>query len=37
MQILTEIVQLPVTLRFFSCDQQHSASNIDPQPGLECF
>ena len=37
MRILTTIVQLALTVFLFSCDQQHSASDVDPKPGLECF
>jgi hypothetical protein len=37
MRILTTIIQLALTALLVSCDQQHSASNIDPKLGLECF
>ncbi len=37
LRILTVIVQLALTALLFSCDQQHSASDIDPRLGLECF
>ena len=37
MRILTTIVYLALTALLFSCDQQHSASDIDPKLGLECF
>jgi hypothetical protein len=37
MRILTTIVQLALTALLASCDQQHSASDIDPRLGLECF
>jgi hypothetical protein len=37
MRILTAIIQLAVTAPLFSCDQQHSTSDIDPKLGLECF
>ena len=37
MRILTMIVQLAVTVFILSCDQQNSASDIDPGLGLECF
>ena len=37
MRILTLIVQLALTAFIVSCDQQHSASDIDPMLGLECF
>ena len=37
MRILTTIVFLTVTVLLSSCDQQHSASDIDPMLGLECF
>ena len=37
MRILTAIVQLALAALLSSCDQQHSASDIDPKLGLECF
>ena len=37
MRILTSIVYLAVTALLCSCEQQHSASDIDPMLGLECF
>jgi hypothetical protein len=37
MRIPTLIVQLALTAFIVSCDQQHSASDIDPMLGLECF
>ena len=37
MRIFTTIVYLAVTALLSSCDQQHSASDIDPKLGLECF
>jgi hypothetical protein len=37
MRTLTTIVQLALTVFLFSCDQQHSAPDIDPKLGLECF
>ena len=37
MRILAIIVQLALTGLLFSCDQQHSDSDIDPRLGLECF
>jgi hypothetical protein len=37
MRILTAIVYLALTAFLVSCDQQHSASDIDPSLGLECF
>ena len=37
MRILTTIVQLAMTAILFSCDQQHSAPDVDPKLGLECF
>jgi hypothetical protein len=37
MRILTAIVYLALTTFLVSCDQQHSASDIDPSLGLECF
>ena len=37
MRILTTIVFIAVTALLSSCDQQHSASDVDPKLGLECF
>jgi len=37
MRILTTIVSLALIALLFSCDQQDSASDIDPKLGLECF
>jgi hypothetical protein len=37
MRIPTLIAQLALTALIVSCDQQHSASDIDPMLGLECF
>ena len=37
MRILTAIVYLAITALLSSCDQQQSASNIDPKLGLDCF
>ena len=37
MRILTTIVSLALIVLLFSCDQQDSASDIDPKLGLECF
>jgi hypothetical protein len=37
MRILTTIVVLVLTTLLISCDQQHSASVVDPKLGLECF
>ena len=37
MRILTLIVQLALTAFIVSCDQQHSAADIDPMLGVECF
>jgi len=37
MRILTTTVYLAITALLLSCDQQHSASGIDPKLGLECF
>jgi hypothetical protein len=37
MRILATIVYLAVTALLFACDQQHSASDVDPKLGLECF
>jgi hypothetical protein len=37
MRILTTIIYIALTALLVSCDQQHSASDIDPKLGLECF
>ena len=37
MRILTTLVQLALIAPLFSCDQQHTASDVDPRLGLECF
>ena len=37
MRILTAIVYLAITALLSSCDQQQSASDIDPKLGLDCF
>ena len=37
MRILIAVVQLVLTALLVSCDQQHSASDVDPTLGLECF
>ncbi len=37
MRILTTIGYLALTALLFACDQQHSASDVDPMLGLECF
>jgi hypothetical protein len=37
MRILTAMVYLAVTALFLSCDQQHSATDIDPRLGFKCF
>ncbi|MEN8132794.1 MAG: hypothetical protein ABFS45_21955 [Pseudomonadota bacterium] len=37
MRILTTIGYLALTVFLFACDRQHSASDIDPKLGLECF
>ncbi|MGB5473120.1 MAG: hypothetical protein WBQ78_06560 [Gammaproteobacteria bacterium] len=37
MRILTAIVYLALTVLLSSCDQQHSAVDIDPDLGLECY
>ena len=37
MQILTTIVQIALIALLLSCDQQNSASDVDPKLGLECF
>ncbi|MGB5441732.1 MAG: hypothetical protein WBN57_03780 [Gammaproteobacteria bacterium] len=37
MRILTAILYLAITALLLSCDQQHSAPDIDPKLGLDCF
>ncbi len=37
MRILATIVFLAVSALLSSCDQQHSATDVDPKLGLECF
>jgi len=37
MRILTTIVQLALAALLSSCDQRHSASDIDPKLGRDCF
>jgi hypothetical protein len=37
MRILTTIGYLALTALLFACDQQHSAPDVDPMLGLECF
>jgi len=37
MRILTTIVPFALTILLSSCDQQHSAPDIDPRLGLECY
>ena len=37
MRILTTIFFLVLTALLCSCDQQHTAQDIDPRLGLECF
>jgi hypothetical protein len=37
MRILTTIIYITLATLLSSCDQQHSASDIDPRLGLECF
>ena len=37
MRILATIIYIALTAPLFSCDQQHSASVVDPKLGLECF
>jgi hypothetical protein len=37
MRILTTIIYIALTALLVSCDQRHSASDIDPRLGLECF
>ena len=36
-RILSTIVQLALIALLFSCEQQHSAPDIDPKLGVECF
>ena len=37
MRIPTSIGYLALTALLCACDQQHSASDVDPMLGLECF
>ena len=37
MRILATIVFLAVSALLSSCDQQYSATDVDPKLGLECF
>ena len=37
MRILTVIISLSLTALLSSCDQRHSASDVDPRLGVECF
>ena len=37
MRILATIVFLAVSALLSSCDQQHSATDVDPKLGLQCF
>ncbi len=37
MRILTTIGYLALAALLCACDQQHSASDVDPMLGLECF
>ena len=37
MRIFTSIVSLTLTALLSSCDQRHSATDIDPRLGLECY
>ena len=37
MRILTTIVFIAVTALLSSCNQQRSASDVNPKLGLECF
>lgn len=37
MRILTSIGCLALTILLCACDQQHSAPDVDPMLGLECF
>ena len=37
MRIITTFVQIALPAFLLSCDQQHSAPDINPKLGLECF
>ena len=37
MRILSTMFQLAITALLFACDQQNSASEVDPKLGRECF
>ena len=37
MRILTAIMYFTLTALLSSCDQRHSATDVDPVLGLECF
>ncbi len=37
MRIITAIVQLTLAALLASCDQRHSASDVDPMLGRECY
>ena len=37
MRIITTIIYITLTALLVSCDQQHSATDVDPMLGLECF
>jgi len=37
MRILTTVAFLSLTLLLSSCDQRHSASDVDPKLGVNCF
>ena len=37
MRILATFGYLALTALLFACDQQHSAPDVDPMFGLECF
>jgi len=37
MRILSTIFQLAITALLFACDQQNTASEVDPKLGRECF
>ena len=37
MRILTTIIYIALMALLVSCDQQNSASDIDPKLGIECF
>ncbi len=37
MRILSTMFHLAITALLFACDQQNTASGVDPQLGRECF